>query len=62
MCSVFLPHDAVGWSAVVVLAFPGHSHLLVDVTPLVFMLCQNRKSFSICVFNIVIITIVRICT
>ena len=27
-CSVALPHDAVGWSAVVSVVFPGYTHLL----------------------------------
>ena len=28
ICSVTLPHGAVGWSAVVIVFFPDHTHLL----------------------------------
>ena len=39
-CSVALPHGAVGWSAVVIVVFPDHTHLLFRAS------AMNELSFD----------------
>ena len=41
--------------------FPVHTHLLFDVTTLVFVLRGYRIKFHVLAYNVIIITIIRIC-